>query len=341
MKPNSQYITIDNNLEKIKEFINEIIIVPKHALTRWAMVTKQTPAAKIGYIGQHLTSLITGVPGTGSGARGDDLADGSEVKSCNKVDQVDKCKNKKCGARVLRFETKCSVCGSENIDRKDDSKWLFSITDPHELDQYKNLDRVVLLLMDYPNFDNDDFKDIRITVFEIYPKDERMSVFNELISNHYYNIFKPKQDANQKTNPMNLHPWSFQFYKCNPIKIFECTIQNIDTNPVILIDSNSYVEPNRERDASLKPIPMPSNLLKAKEWEEMLSKANYEENVKPLLDHSYLASKKLSTLNQSQFVKLSSKEKSKALPFLDQKLRDFISLRPINSVRQKKHYQRG
>ena len=195
--------------------------------------------------------------------------------------------------------------------------------------------------MDYPKFDDDDFKDIRITVFEIYPKEERMSVFNELISNHYNNIYMPKLEANQKTNPMNLHPWSFQFYKCNPIKTFECTIENIDTKPVILIDSDSYVEPNRERDASLKPIPMPSDLLKANEWEEMLTKANYEENVKPLLDHSYLEKKKLSSLDQVQFAKLSPKEKCEALPFLDQKLRDFISLRPIISVSQKEHYQRG
>lgn len=339
MKPNSKFITIDNNLEKIKQFINEIIIAPKKALTSWAKVTNQTPAAKIGYIGQHLTSLITGVRGTGSGARGDDLADGSEVKSCNKVDQVDKCKD--CGARVLRLETKCSKCGSENIKRNNDSKWLFSISDQHELDQYKKLDRVVLLLMDYPKFDDNDFKDIRITVFEIYPKDKRMSVFKELISNHYNKIFRPKQEANQKTNPMNLHPWSFQFYKCNPIKTFECTIKNIDTNPVILIDSNSYVKPNRERDASLKPIPMPSDLLKANEWEEMLSQANYEENIKPLLDPSYLAEKGLSTLNQDQFAQLPKNEKRKALPFLDQKLRDFIPLRPIISVRQKEHYQRG
>ena len=89
MIPKSEFITIDNNLEKIENFINEIIIAPKHALKRWAVITNQTPAAKIGYIGQHLTSLITGVQGTGSGARGDDLADGSEVKSCNKVDQAD------------------------------------------------------------------------------------------------------------------------------------------------------------------------------------------------------------------------------------------------------------
>lgn len=65
----------------------------------WAEITNQTPAAKIGYIGQHLASLITGVKGTGSGARGDDLADKTEVKSCNKTDQADKCKN--CGARVV------------------------------------------------------------------------------------------------------------------------------------------------------------------------------------------------------------------------------------------------
>ena len=195
--------------------------------------------------------------------------------------------------------------------------------------------------MDYPNFVDNDFKDIRITVFEIYPKDDRMSVFNELISNHYYNIFMPKQEANQKTNPMNLHPWSFQFYKCNPIKTFECTIENIDTNPVILIDSNSYVEPNRERDESLKPIPMPSTLLKADEWVEMISKSDYEIDIKPLLDSSFLAEKRLNTLSQEQFVQLSLKDKCAALPFLDQKLRDFISLRPIVSVRQKEHYQRG
>ena len=163
MKPNPNFVTIDKNIEKIEEFISEIIIAPKHALSRWASITNQTPAAKIGYIGQHLTSLITGVPGTGTGARGDDLADASEVKSCNKVDQLDKCKD--CGAKVLRMQNVCPVCGSSKIDRKDDSKWLFSIRDEHELNQYKNLDRVVLLLMDYPNFDAHDYRDIRISVF--------------------------------------------------------------------------------------------------------------------------------------------------------------------------------
>ena len=339
MKPNPTFITIDNNLQRITEFINEIIIEPKHALSRWAKVTNQTPAAKIGYIGQHLTSLVTGVPGTGTGARGDDLADGSEVKSCNKVDQVDKCKD--CGARVLRMEKKCSACGSENIDRKDDSKWLFSIRDEHELKQYMNLDRVVLLLMDYPNFDEDDFKDIRISVFEIYPKEQRMSVFNHLISNHYYNIFVPKQNDNQKTNPMNLHPFSFQFFKCNPIKTFECTIKNIDTCPSIFIEEESYITPERERDESLQPVPMPSSLLQDKEWVELLVKSNYEKDIVPLFDVDQLNKFQIDSFSKTQFMQLDKKVKVKLLPFLDEKTRGYLSLRPIVSNRQKSHYQRG
>jgi hypothetical protein len=345
MKPNQQFITIDNNIEKIKDFINEIIIVPKHALKRWAIITNQTPAAKIGYIGQHLTSLITGVPGTGTGARGDDLADGSEVKSCNKVDQLDKCKE--CGSKVLRMQNQCPSCGSDKIDRKADSKWLFSIRDEHELKQYMNLDRVVLLLMDYPKFDLKDYKDIRITVFELYPKESRMSVFNDLISNHYYNIYlkkiqKAKEGEEVKTNPMNLHPFSFQFYKCNPIKTFECIIENIDTNPVIHIDEQSYITPVMERDNSISPIPMPSDLLKDNEWDELLEKADFDNEIEPLINKSALYKQiKLSKITKSQFAQLSKKNKSIVLPYLDQKLRDYISLREIISTRQKTHYQRG
>lgn len=195
--------------------------------------------------------------------------------------------------------------------------------------------------MDYPKFDDDDFNDIRITVFEIYPKEDRMSVFNDLITNHYYNIYMPKQNANQKTNPMNLHPWSFQFYKCNPIKTFECIIENIDINPIIHIDPNTYIEPKRVRDESLKPLPMPSNLLKADEWDIMLSNANFNEDIAPLIDATFLQKKRLSQLTEYQFAQLSKASKTTALPFLDQKLRDLIPLRPIVSNRQKEHYQRG
>lgn len=339
MKPKSQFLTIEDNLNNIESFITEIIIKPKNALSKWARLTNQTPAAKIGYIGQHLSSLITGVQGTGSGARGDDLSDGSEVKSCNKVDQADKCRN--CGSRVLRIEDHCSSCGSTNIERKDDSKWLFTVRDEHELQQYLNMDRIVLLLMDYPKFEEDDFRDIRITSFEIYPNEKRMEVFNKLISNHYYNIYLPKANNGQKTNPMNLHPWSFQFYKCNPIKTFECIIKNIDTNPEIQIDRVHYISPSIDRDNSIAPIQMPTSLLRENEWREMISKADYNLNIKPLIDKDFLANRKLESLTEIQFSQLSIAQLKKALPYIDQTLRDFISLRPIVSTRQKQHYQRG
>lgn len=327
MRPNSDLITINDNLSKIEAFINDVIIIPRKSLHYWSGITNQTPAAKIGYVGQHLASLITGMPGTRSGARGDDLVDGTEVKSCNKIDQADKCKD--CGSRVLRVDAVCPACGSVNIDRKDDSKWLFSIRDEFELEQYHNLDRVFLLLMDYPGFDNGDFSDIRISAFEIYPKEERMKVFNELIDNHYWNIYRPKADNGGKTNPMNLHPWMFQFYKCNPVMTFQCVIRDIDGNPSIEI--GTFVAPEAERGEELPSIPMPSSLLRDEEWEAMLSAANYEDDVRPLFKRD---------VPRDEFDWMSARMKSGLLPFLDEKLRGFVPLRPIVSTRQKNHYRR-
>ena len=38
----------------------------------WSEITFQTPQARMGYIGQHLTSIVTGYRGGMSGARGYD-----------------------------------------------------------------------------------------------------------------------------------------------------------------------------------------------------------------------------------------------------------------------------
>lgn len=329
MVPNKEYIVIDKNIELVRDFIDQVIVSPKKMLKDWSKITNQTPAIKLGYVGQHLASLITGVQGTGSGARGDDLADGSEVKSCNKVDQADKCRN--CGHRVLRYETVCSNCGSTDIERKDDSKWLFSVRDEHELQQYLEMNRIVLILMDYPKFAIGDFSDIRILCFEIYPKEPRMKVFSDLIKNHYYNIYLKKVKANMKTNPMNFHPWSFQFYKCNPIKTFECIIENIDTNPIIKIDKNGYVSPGQARDERISTIPMPSSIIREEEWKEMINKASFKKDIAPLLNQK---------MTKAEFAGLKKKEREKALPFITEKLRGYISLRDITSITQTTHYQR-
>ena len=69
MTPDANKIAIFDNIRQIYQFIEEIIVAPRCSLKKWATITNQTPAAKIGYIGKHLASLITGGPGTGSGAR--------------------------------------------------------------------------------------------------------------------------------------------------------------------------------------------------------------------------------------------------------------------------------
>lgn len=328
MRPRSEYVIICRDNEAlITQFLKEIVIYQKQMLEKWAAITAQSPAAKIGYIGQHLASLIAGVPGTRSGARGDDLADGSEVKSCNKVDQADKCKDY--GARVMRNQSCCPVCKSIKVERKDDSKWLFSVRSEEELKQYLQLDRILLILLDYPGFDAGDFSDIRISAYEIYPKEERMKVFGELISNHYYNIYRPKADKGLNTNPMNLHPFSFQFYKCNPVQTFRCFIKDIDSAPSVEI--KTYVHLLQERGAGMPAVPMPTALLRTGEWKLLLENVDFDEAVRPCLTRE---------ISRDEFATLSAGDKCKYLPFLNEALRNLIPLREIKSVIQKKPYVR-
>lgn len=91
MKPKTELITITDNETKIVKLLQELVLQPRLLALEWSKITKQTPNMKIGYPGQHLASLITGIEGARTGARGDDLRDGTEVKSCSRVDQLDTC----------------------------------------------------------------------------------------------------------------------------------------------------------------------------------------------------------------------------------------------------------
>lgn len=255
-------IGIDINEETIKEFLTEVILEPRKKILKWSKITKQTPNIKIGYPAQHLISLITGIEGTRSGARGSDVSDKSEGKSCNRVDQVDTCKD--CKGKVLRSEKSCNHCGSQNIERKNDSKWLFTIRSEEELNKLVNTDRIILTIFDYPNFDSDDFDSIRIRVFEIYPKKERHSKFKDIMEEYYYSIYEKNRTKNPKKvpAPKNFWPDSYQFYLCNPIKIFECHISSFNDSPVI--ENVTYLNPNLSRD-SIVSEHLPKELLTKKE----------------------------------------------------------------------------
>ena len=61
-------------------------------LVRWQHITGQSAQIDSGYLGQHLVSLVSGLPGRGRGSRGKgaDLVDGSEIKIASTLGGVDK-----------------------------------------------------------------------------------------------------------------------------------------------------------------------------------------------------------------------------------------------------------
>lgn len=270
MKPDINKITIHDNKALIVQFIEEMLIKPRITIHKWSKITNQTPNLKIGYPVQHLASLILGIKGSASGARGDDIADGTEVKSCSLVDQSDKCNNKNCKKNVLKTQTKCPYCGSTDIKRNFDSKWLIAIHSEDELKMAtKETDRFLFVVTDYP--DRTNFNDIRIRAFEVYPKESRGKRFVELLENYYNYIYLPHIEKNKNLTPApkNLFPDMYPFYMCNPVKIFECIIKDSINNPQISV--TYYIEPDTDR-SSLESEPMPKSLLSKEEKELLFSK---------------------------------------------------------------------
>ena len=272
MIPNAEFITLDQNCQRIRQMLMELVLRPRRDLAKWARVTKQTPNVKIGYAAQHIASLVTGVEGERTGARGHDLRDKSEVKSCSRLDQLDKCRS--CGAAVARIEPNCPSCESTRIKRNNDSKWLITVKSLRDLEYLLNeAPRIVFLISDYPNFSKQDWETLRFQVFEIWPSLNRHAHFGTIMSNYYHNIYLPHiEKAPTKTPaPKNFWPYSYQFYMCNPIQTFSCTVGDALEEPKIKI--NTFVEPSVNR-STIESVAMPLNLLKQAE----LSKLNLDAN---------------------------------------------------------------
>ena len=263
MRPDATLTTLDNNIPRIKKLLLELVLRPRRDLAKWAELTKQTPNIKIGYSAQHFASLVTGVEGTRTGARGHDLRDGSEVKSCSRVDQLDKCRI--CKAAVARIEVKCPKCKSTNVERKKDSKWLLSVKNETELTfLLRDVPRIVLILSDYPHFADGDWHTLQFQIFELWPSQDRHINFRTLMEEYYYGIYEPHIQTNpQKTPaPKNFWPYSFQFYMCNPLRTFHCIVTDALKDPQI--DVRGYVEPATDR-AAIDPVSMPFSTLKPDE----------------------------------------------------------------------------
>lgn len=74
----------------ISKLLQEQVVDQRIKLSYWRDLTKQPAQIDTGYISQHLVSLITSIPGGMMRGKGNDLEDGSEVKSANFLDSLDK-----------------------------------------------------------------------------------------------------------------------------------------------------------------------------------------------------------------------------------------------------------
>lgn len=317
--PDNKLITIFDNREKIKQLLCDLVLTPRIKALEWSKITKQTPNIKIGYPGQHLASLITGIEGTRTGARGHDLKDGSEVKSCSLIDQLDTCKS--CGEKVLRMEKICPACISDNIKRMDDSKWLFSVKTPSELKQLTaTIDRILLTIGDYPLFESGNFSTLRFQAFELWNNAKRHNNFKIIMSNYYHKIFLEhiKKMPTQTPAPKNFWPYSYQFYLCNPIKVFSCIVEDANTEPKITIDH--YTEPAFDR-SKLPAEPMPTSLLYMDELQILLDKVP-KRKLSSQINGDYDSFSKICKSH-----KLDKTTLLKVLPFIDEETRAYLPLR--------------
>lgn len=311
--------------ETLTEFINEMIIEPRIKALKWSCITNQTAHLKVGYSGQHLASLVTGVEGEGSGARGNDLSDGSEVKTCSRVDQLDSCRD--CKTPVFRSSKKCISCGSTKIKRNNDSKWLFTIRSKEDLQTLvnnKNLDRIILILDDYPGFDDENFDNIRIQVFEIYPKESRHRNFKQIMTNYYNSIYleHKKNDPAKTPAPKNFWPYQYQFYLSNPILVFNATIYNAASENANLV-IHDWIEPKMDRK-SVESVIMPPSILKLDEFSTILKNAPRE-----IVEQNL---KQGTTYEQFEETVKKGKNPVKLFKGITEKLREYLTLRDTDKI---------
>ncbi len=318
MKPRADLISLADNKAQILKLLSELVLQPRIKAIEWSRITRQTPNIKIGYPGQHLASLISGMMGEHTGARGNDLVDGSEVKSCSRIDQLDKCNQ--CGGGVARLELLCSTCASNDIKRNNDSKWLFTIKSESDLSTLlHSVKRVILVLGDYKDFDGKDYEILRFQAFEIWPKSTRNRRFGEIMSNYYNKIYLAHlaKDARKTPAPKNFWPDQYQFYACNPIRTFLCEVTNASSNPNAKI--LEYVEPGTNRE-NIPSIPMPKSILTAAEIASLVGQASTGQLRRSLPDGATVAA----GAGKTQIFE--------ALENISEELRNYLPLRETDRI---------
>ena len=197
--------------------IADVYLRLRSDLFRWATLTGQTPQPRMGYIGQHLTSVVTGHRGGGSGGRGKDLVLASgghaEIKTCYRVDQLGTCRT--CGATVPAILLECPACGSSALLRKADSKWLLAPKHDAEFAEFFEPQSYYFVLFDF-----EDLADPTVINARIWEVDPKQNGFVYCMIDYYENIRTNSASA----APFNLWPFSLKFQLMEPTLIYHAVI---------------------------------------------------------------------------------------------------------------------
>jgi RNA polymerase subunit RPABC4/transcription elongation factor Spt4 len=240
-KPENHYTL--GTVEASEQLINDLYIELRKKVNLWSSITHQTAQARMGYIGQHLVSVATGFPGGRSGARGKDLilpnGEYAEIKTCYRVDQLGKCNN--CGTAVSGIEALCPECGSTDIKRNDDSKWLIGIRHDDEFAAILEPKYYYLVLFEFTDLSAPDT--IRASIWRVDP---RVPGFAYCMIDYYKNI----RSASQSKAPFNLWPFQLKFDLMKPFLIYRSYITKDD-------QVETEIFPNRDPEQLhlLQPLP--------------------------------------------------------------------------------------
>lgn len=217
--------------EAAQELLFDLYVELRQKLRKWSGVTRQTPQARMGYVGQHLVSAVTKFLGGRSGARGKDLilpnGRHAEIKTCYRVDQLGECSE--CGVVVSAVELRCPACSSTKIKRKDDSKWLIGAKSHQELIDLFDSTHFYLVLFDFTDL-NDDL-DIYARIWRVNP---RTKAFAYCMIDYYHNIGTQSPSG----APFNLWPFKLKFDLLLGELIFQARIDQYDEITIELFDGH-------------------------------------------------------------------------------------------------------
>ena len=231
------------DLQTSERLIFDLYIDLRKRINFWASITHQTAQARMGYVGQHLTSIVTGFPGGKSGARGQDLilpnGQYAEIKTCYRVDQLGRCQD--CNTAIASIEQECPACGSANIKRNDDSKWLISMRNDDELAQILEPKAYYLVLFEF-----DDLQNPQAILSSIWEVDPKVPGFAFCMVDYYYNI---RAKSSSKA-PFNLWPYLLKFDLMRPMLIYQSEI-SMSSDEI-----NTIIFPGQDPSQlhSLKPL---------------------------------------------------------------------------------------